>query len=289
MKTILSTLILITLISFGPSQAALGTAHYKGPEMESLPDAVQKAIKSESRGSRILCIAQAIDEGQTFYNVELLKSDREFSFEVNEEGIVMRIQVALEETPELVQKAIKTEAGSGSIHFIDKIPDEDTPTFIVEMTKDGHDRTFTVSEDGEMISREVFLNELPETIQKAIKTQAGSGRVGTLSQIFEDEEMSYSVELTRHRKSVPFTLDDEGNLLNAVVTLEDTPEPVQKAIRSKIADAYLEQITLYVKDGHKTYEVTYTRADAVASFEVTSEGKIILTEEPSDGVPRVGA
>lgn len=288
MKTTLFALTLITFLTLGDPLPARCAAHYKGPELESLPDAARKTIKTQSRGSKLLCIDPSIDNGQIVYTVELKKSGHDFSFVVDDDGTLVRVQVALAETPASVQAAIKTELAGGSVDCIDKVPDEDAATYDVEITRSGRDRSFTVSEDGNIVDREVFLEELPEAIQKAVKAQAKGGRLGDIKEVYEDEEMTYSVNLTRHRKAMPFSLDDEGNLVNAVVALEETPAAVQKAIQGKLADAYIEQITLYIKSDKKTYTVTFTRADAVDSFEVTSEGKIIKTDEPADGVPRIG-
>jgi uncharacterized membrane protein YkoI len=288
MKTSLFSFALIVLLFLGQPMAGFCGAHHKGPELSDLPERAQKTIKAQIRGAKLLCIDPSVDNGQINYFVEIQKSGHETSFEVDQEGTLTRIQVALAETPQIVQKTIKSEIANGSIVYIDKFPDEDMPTYSVEFTKDGQDRSLTVDEDGDILDREVFLDELPTSLHKAIKSNVRGGRLGEIHEVYEDEEMSYSVNVTRHRKPMPFSLDDDGNLINAVVLLEETPSVVQKAIRTKITDAYLEQITLYVKDGKKTYDVTCTQADIVESFEVTNEGKIITTETPTDGVPRIG-
>jgi len=262
---------------------------YKGPELIALPDGVQKTIKANLRGGKIKCIDEGIENDELFFTIEATRNSHDFTFEVSAEGTLNRLQVELSDAPADVQKAIHSEAGRARIDRIDKVLGDNDVTYEIDMTKNKRERSFSVTEDGNLLSKELFLDELSSRLQKTIRKNVGSGRLENIFIVIEDGEMSYSINYTRHRKTLSFSLDEGGKLINAVVLLEDTPPVVQNAIRAKLQNAYLEQIALYVEKGKNTYEVTYTAEDETDSFEVSNDGKIIDGMEPTDGVPKISA
>lgn len=284
-------LVLSALILFiaGFDVPGFCAAKYKGPELSALPDGVQKTIEANLQGGKIRCIDEGIDNDELFFTIEATKNCHDFAFEVGADGSLNRIQVDLSETPVAVQKAIHSEAGRAKIDRIDKVFGDDDVTYEIDMTRSNRERSFSVAEDGTLLCKELFLDELSSRLKKAIRKNVGSGRLDDIFVIIEDGEMSYSIGYTRHRKALSFSLDKKGKLVNAVVLLEDTPPVVQGAIRAKLQNGYLEQIALYIDNGKSTYEVTYTVDDETDSFEVSRDGKIINGMEPVDGVPKISA
>ena len=258
-------------------------AGYKGPELERLPKAVQKTIKKQLGNGKLACIEASVESGEMFYSIEMKKNGKDRSFVVEHDGTLNRIDVLLAETPAEVQAGIQAQLGNGVLVEIDKILGEDEPTYDIEMTKDGKDRSFSVDAQGTLYSTEVFLQEIPEDIRKVIQTRVGSGRLGDIYKLTEDGDITYDVGMTRHRKSMPFVVDSDGELVSAVILLEDAPEPVQKVIGEKTADAYLEKIERFIDAGKTTYEVTLTKDNETSVIELSASGKIIEKPDP-DGL-----
>ena len=67
------------------------------------------------------------------------------------------------------------------------------------------------------------LAELPEPAQKAIKEQAGDGKLVRIEETIKDDQPCYRVELKKDGKDRSFTVDDEGKLCRLQVFLEETP------------------------------------------------------------------
>ncbi len=275
----------VALAVLASGLTGFAAATYKGPELTTLPDAVQRAIKGQLHGAKLACVEESLDNGESLFTIEVKQQGNERSFVVAEDGSLSRVQVALEETPVEVQCAIRTQVGKGSLVQIDKFPGEDEVTYDVEITKDGKDRAFSVAEDGTLLSLEVFLDETPSSVRKAIQARLGSGRLGDIYKIFEDGEVSYQVNRSLHRRSLPFTLDAQGKLISAAVQIQDTPRSVQTTIRGKLGNAYLDDIQLCVEKGKTTYEVTFTAADQSDSFEVSEDGKLLDSDAPAHGGP----
>lgn len=262
-------------------------ATYKGPELTTLPEAVQRTIKGQLHGAKIACIEESLDNGESLFTVEVKQQGKERSFVVSEDGSLSRVQVGLEETPAEVQATIRTQLGKGTLVQIDKFPGEDETSYDVEITRDGKDRAFTLSEDGTLLSVEMFLDETPSSVKKAVQAHVGTGRLGDIYKIFEDGEVSYQVNRSLHRHSMPFTLDAKGKLISAVVQIQDVPRCVQATITNKLGNAYLEDIQMYVEKGKNTYEITFTSADQSDSFEVSEDGKLMDSDTPVTRSPRM--
>jgi uncharacterized membrane protein YkoI len=287
MKNALSGSVLVAFLILGLSVTSHAASSYKGPELDTLPGPVQKTIKEQLKDGKVVCIDESIDNGESTFSVEVKKNGKDGSFVVSEDGTLARLQVSLEETPDEVQKTIRKLLEKGTLAQIDRISSEDKITYDVEMTQNGKDRAFTVGEDGVLLEIEVFLKETPAPVRKAILARLGTGRLGDIYKCTEDGEVTYEVGMTLHRKSMPFTVDSEGELINAVISPEDAPAAVQKAIRARMEDSYLEKVEMFVETGTITYEATFTKSDELHTVDLSSDGKILQADAPTDGLHRI--
>ena len=258
---------------------AFGASTYKGPELETLPSAVQRTIKDQARGAKLACIEESVDEGEVTYVVEIRKAGRDRSFTVREDGGLARQQVMLEELPVNVRSNIQRQLGDGALAQIDKYVSDDEITYDVEMTKAGRDRSFTLDGEGALTAMEMFLEETPPTVQKTIRSRLGTGRLGDISKVIEEGDVSYEITMTHHRHSLPFSVSAEGRLTSADVLLEETPDTVQKTIRAKVGEGYIEEIAMFTEDGKTTYEISFTKGNSTETFEVSSDGKLLDTDK----------
>lgn len=273
----------ICAVLCGSLICGFGASAFKGPELESLPAAVQRTIKNQLHGGKLARVEEALDQGETVYNVEVKKSGRDRSFVVREDGALARVQVYLEELPVALRAAIQQVLGNGALVQIDKFPDEDETTYDIEMTKGDRDRAFTMNEDGTLLTMEVFLEETPAPVQKAIRARVGTGRLGDITKAYEEGEITYEVTMTRHRHPLPFSVNPDGRLVSASVLLEETPAAVQKAIHTKVGDGYIEEIVMFTDEGKTTYEVRFTKGDATDLFEVSKDGKLLNSSDQEEG------
>lgn len=271
------SLLCFACVFCGSIVSGLGASAYKGPELDSLPAAVQRTIKEQARGCKLACIEESMDQDEMIYTVEMRKAGHDRSFVVREDGDLARVQVLLDELPVNVRSNLQQQLGDGVLVQIDKFPSEDETTYDVEMTKAGHDRSFTLNGDGDLTAMEVFLEETPAAVQKTIRSRLGTGRLGDISKVIEEGEVSYEITMTRHRHSLPFSVNAQGRLISADMLLNETPDAVQKTIRNKVGDGYIEEIAMSSDEGKTTYEITFTKGDSTETFEVSNDGKLLDT------------
>jgi uncharacterized membrane protein YkoI len=184
------------------------------------PAAVQKTIAAQLGGGSLDGIERASEGGETTYDVDFTtKGGEERSLSVAEDGTLLSLQVGLEETPPGVQTTIKNQIAEGKISQIDKTFDESTVTYDVSFSlKAGTEQSFTVADDGRLMSMEITLDQSTPAAQKTIKNRLGSGRILRVSAVFGEGKKvtAYEVEGMADGKPTGFKVGPKGKFLGGL-------------------------------------------------------------------------
>ncbi len=197
--------------------------------------------------------------------------------------------VALAETPLAVQKTIHAQTGDGTLGDIEKTLNDSEIIYNVELTaKDGSERDFTVDEDGTLLSVEVALAETPAAVQKSIQQLLKQGELEDIDKNLGDSDVTYDIELTtKDGWEKDFTLADDGTLLSAEVTLDETPEAVQKVIQARVGDGKLESIDKNFDEDGISYDVEMTTKDGrQKGFTLAADGSLSSVQVTLEETPR---
>ena len=110
---------------------------------KQLPPAVEKTVRKESEGATIKGFAKEIDNGQTFYELELIVNGRSKDVLMDKQGNVVEVeeQVSMESLPSAVQEALKQAAGSGTIGLIESLSKNGTLVSYEAHVKHGKKRS----------------------------------------------------------------------------------------------------------------------------------------------------
>jgi uncharacterized membrane protein YkoI len=248
--------------------------------LSATPIAVQKTIHAQVGDGQLGEIDKVLDSGETFYDVELSAKDgRERDFTVDEDGTLSSVEVALAETPAPAQKSIRMLMKQGELESIDKNLDDSEVTYDIELAaKDGREKDFTIADDGTLLSAEVMLNETPSAVQKTIASQLSGGTLESIDKNFDDDGISYDVEMTaKDGREKDFTVAADGSLSSVQMTLEETPRPVQRTIKNQIGDGKILEIDRsFVKErGVFPYEVQSQKDGKPFDFSVGPRGRFL--------------
>ncbi|MEN9576829.1 MAG: hypothetical protein RL514_4684, partial [Verrucomicrobiota bacterium] len=99
----------------------------------------------------------------------------------------------------------------------------------MNITRDGTERYFSVSEEGKLLTLQVRLDETPAAIPKTIQDHLGTDQLGQVNRTEEHGEFSYEVEIKHGSGTQALTVSPSGKLLTLQVELADTPDVVQRA------------------------------------------------------------
>jgi uncharacterized membrane protein YkoI len=185
--------------------------------LQETPMPVLKTIQAQVGSGAIESIDRTVDGGQVSYDVDWKsKEGVSRSFTVLENGNLDSVDVLLEETPPAVKATITKEIGGGSVQEISKSAEADGVFYEVTVNLNGVDRDFTVAENGKLISRQVFLTEIPLPVQQTIGKITANGRVLRIDREFEKRGKAvdpFAVESIVDGKPYNFVVGPKGLFL----------------------------------------------------------------------------
>ncbi|MGH9763517.1 MAG: hypothetical protein ACREDR_42930 [Blastocatellia bacterium] len=101
--------------------AALGQE--RPVKMKDLPPAVQKTVTEQSKGAKLRGLSTEVENGKTEYEAELIVDGHSRDVSMNADGEVIEVeeQVELASLPDVVQTALKKQAGKGRITKVESV------------------------------------------------------------------------------------------------------------------------------------------------------------------------
>ena len=185
--------------------------------LTELPPAVQTAINAQVGKGSLEGVEKLFDDGETTYRAGITApNDYQRDYTFAEDGTLLNEEVSLGELPSAVQTAINTQVGQGKLEGIDRTFGDGDITYDATMTTpDGRERDFSVSKEGNLLSREVSLEEVPAAVQQAISQTLGTGKVVEIDQSFVDDNqaVSYEIEGLKNGKAFDFITSATGHFL----------------------------------------------------------------------------
>jgi len=243
------------------------------------PAPIQQAIKAQVGGGKIESIEKAFAEDDISYEVEMTTKagdSRDFSVDAN--GKLVSLEVALTETPSVVQKTITSQIGQGKLTNIDKMM-ADGVSYEAELTySDGQTRDFTVSDGGKLESMEVFLPEMPAPVQKTITAQASNGTVENIEKNFDEDGITYDVQtFNRQGKGRNFVVGADGAMVSVELALAEVPPVAQDTIKQQLGNGKILQIdkVFGANNGAPDFQVMAVKNGAPFNFSVGQKGKFL--------------
>jgi uncharacterized membrane protein YkoI len=180
--------------------------------MDEVPAAVQDAIKKQGGAAEIQEITKTVEEGKTSYEVDFGSEDNPRSFTLDENGGLLEKEMLLTETPGPVREAIRRELAGKTPSDITETFDEGETAYEVEVESGKSHYAIAIDPSGKVVSKEEDITPAgaPEGVQKAVHEMTKDGKLGTLSKITEDGEVTYDVDFKHGGKWQTTTLDSDG-------------------------------------------------------------------------------
>jgi len=190
----------------------------------------------------------------------------------------MSVEVALDETPIPVQRTIKTQVGAGTIENVEKSFDGDEITYDVDMkSKDGIERSFSVTLEGKLQAMQMFLEEIPAPVRKTIDSSLGTAKLEDIFHIFDEGETSYYVEVRRDGKLRDFSVAENGKLQSVQMYLSETPVEVQSTIKEKVGNGKVVRVdkSFEPRRGVLPFEIEARKDVKPFNFSVGPKGRFL--------------
>jgi uncharacterized membrane protein YkoI len=179
------------------------------------PPAVQKAIQAQLGESKLGDIEKTFEGAEISYEVEITTKDgRESQFTLSDAGVLLEIEIALNEAPAPVQKTVTEQMGGGSLTTLTKIIDERV-TYEANFTKDGKEGAVTVGPNGALLTLQITIEQVPPGALKTIHEKVGNGKILSVWQSYEKREkvLPIKVESVKDGKAFNFSVGPKGHFL----------------------------------------------------------------------------
>ena len=131
--------------------AALLLASESKVKLESLPAAVQAAVKEQTRDAKLVGLSKENEDGQTMYEVETTVNGKSRDLLLDKSGTVVEVEeeVGIDTIPSPARDAIQKKAGSGKIKRVERVTKGTATSYeAAYVNKFGKTSEFAVNADG---------------------------------------------------------------------------------------------------------------------------------------------
>jgi len=249
----------------------------KTVSLADLPDAAQKTIKAQAGTEKPGSIEREDDDGDITYTIEFIRSGQNRSFTVDADGGLVSIEIALEDAPEPVRKAIQQQLGGGKLESIEKTFDDGAVAYDVDMmTASSVARSFTLTADGKLERIQIALEEIPEAVRKTIETHSSGGKLNDLYRVFDEGRLCYEANFVRDGRDRDFDVAPDGRIESERVFLSEMPPPARKTILEKIGGGKISRIDHIVEEqGVSPFAVKARKDGKPFHFSVGPRGRFL--------------
>ena len=277
--------VLLLVLSVSLADAAEKSRKVK---LADLPQAVRKEIRVQLPKGRPDEIQRTDEDGRIFYEVNITKDGVERYFSVSDEGKLLTLQVLLTEAPAEVQKTITVQLGTDVLGQINRSDDHGDFIYEIEAKHGDKTRSFTVSAGGKLLTLQMELSAVPDSVQRVIKAHIGEHKLGKITRNEEEADVVFEVELIKGGKEFTFTVAAGGLIVSEQIALADAPGEVQTAIKQKLGDAKLLWLERADEDGEVTFNIGTRKAGVERGFNFSHLGELLseqmLLNETPDAV-----
>lgn len=280
MKTLITCLCFFSYVT----TAVFAADDAKTVALSEAPAAVQKAIAAQIGDGKVEDIDRSKENGETVFEVNYsAKSGTEHDFTVADDGTLLSIGIALADVPAAVQKTIRAQLSGAEVTGINKNVADTEVSFDVTVTKDGHEKSFNVSNDGALSSKSVELSETPAAVQATIKAEIAGGSLESIDEDLDPEGNSFDVEaVARGGGRKTFSVAPDGRLTSQGVALDQVPPAARKTIVEKIGDGKvlaIDKVLSEKEERVQSYDVQGRKAGREFDFSVGPRGRFLGMDE----------
>jgi uncharacterized membrane protein YkoI len=126
-------------------------------QRSDLPPAVEKAVAEQSKGATIRGFSQEKENGQTYYEAELMVNGHTKDVLVDANGSVVEVeeQVSIESLPPAVRQGLQDKAGKGKLFKVETLTKKDKlVAYEAKVLTNGKTSEVQVGPDGKDLDHE---------------------------------------------------------------------------------------------------------------------------------------
>ena len=134
-----------------------GQEQEKKIQRADLPSAVEKTVAAQSQGATIKGFSQETENGQTYYEAEMMVSGHSKDVLIDKDGVIVEVeeQVAFDSLPDTVKEGLQSKAGQGKIVKVESLTKHDKlVAYEAKVQTAGRKKEVQVGPDGKPLDHE---------------------------------------------------------------------------------------------------------------------------------------
>jgi hypothetical protein len=198
------------------------------------------------------------------------------------------VEASLNGLPAAVRSAVESQTDVKTVSDIERNDDDNEVSYTIgTKTRDGGESSFTVAEDGSLLSVDTTLAEAPEAVRDAITSQVGRDKLEEIAEDFDAGETNYTATVaTQDGNERDLTFAKDGTLLDVEMSLAEAPAAVQAAVKAQMGQGKLEGLDKTFDDGETEYTATISAAGGrERDYTYEKDGTLSSMEVTRDEVP----
>ena len=148
---------MVTLLLFVVTPLPSVFAQEKRIQRTDLPPAVETTVASVSHGATVKGFSEEKENGQTFYEAEMMVDGHSKDVLIDTKGVVVEVEqeVTLDSLPAAVRSALQAKAGAGKITKVESIAKHDKIVAYEAQIRSGAKRSeIQVGPEGQALNHE---------------------------------------------------------------------------------------------------------------------------------------
>lgn len=216
-------------------------------------------------------------------------------------------KVPFNDLPEQVKQTIKAQNPNAAVKEVERATREGRTVYEVEFTQAGRNSKISVAEDGTLVPdttsgladrakravdrfarvASLKLADVPEGVRKTIETEAKGREVADIDRETWNRRTVYEVEFAQTGRNAQIHIAEDGTIVKddragkgmaglfMGTQLEDTPQPVQAAIKKEMANPEIADIDKETRSGETIYEVELKQPGRNIELHIAENGAIV--------------
>jgi hypothetical protein len=183
--------------------------------------------------------------------------------------------------PPPVAAAMRDLSKGGSAELVEQRSENGEQLFDVEVTSGAVTRVFTLDHEGVPIATEVFEQELPAAVQRALKGELGTdGKLEGLMRALEDGKPVFEAEIVRSGKTATCTFAANGVVITREVPTAEVPPAVRASLQRHLYGGRAGRQYYKSSEGSLTYFVGSVEfAERAVWLTFLPGGRMVMREE----------
>lgn len=251
--------------------------------LEQLPLPVKATVQKQLAEGRLLEVEKDDDEQDISFLVRFTnKTGATRELTVGEDGVLLTLEIGLEEAPAPVQKTIRSQAAQNKIKLIDEAFEDGEISYEVDVeTVDGTPRTFSVDAAGKLTRVQIGLENLPAAVRKTMDANLLGGKLVEAHKLIDDADISFEGDVDHDGKVRDIIVAADGKLESVELSMAELTVAARKTIESKVGNGRVTRVekSTQEKQGVMPYEVEARKDGKLIRFSVGPRGRFLGMEE----------